>query len=82
MQPMGSPHYADIALDILPLFDCYLRDLGLPANRRGCADAHSTEADGPSWLDGVQPYSKLDYRGVIDEWQRSRQGSTNGKWIE
>lgn len=40
------------------------------------------EADDCSWLDGVQPYSKLDYRGVIDEWQRSRQGSVGGKRIE
>ena len=33
---MGSPSYADIALDIIPLFDVLLRDLGLPANRKGC----------------------------------------------
>jgi len=60
--PMGSPSYADIALDIIPLFDVLLRDLGLPANRKG-------------FLDGLKPYSKYDYAGIIEEWQRSRQVS-------
>jgi len=60
--PFGyGSRYPDTVFDIVPYFDVLLRDLGLITRRK------------KSWLKELcSPYGVSDYRGIIEEFKRTR----------
>jgi hypothetical protein len=57
--------FPDMAFDSLPFVDLLLKDLGLPSHRKG----------GWWWREWFVPYTQSDYRGLVLEWENSREKS-------
>ena len=61
--------FPDMAFDSLPFMDLLLKDLGLSSHRKG----------GWWWREWLVPYIQNDYRGLVLEWEKSREKSVRDK---